>query len=1682
MDLQDFIEEKKINRIIFSKNLSNLENIVNKKFKFNNDLSNIIYFGVYSKEDIDILNSLEGNKYILFKNTDVDILFSDKELKEEFDKIDNKYILCSSENICCRLKYYGYYDYINIKINLVDNEIFKSVENRGNSIFINNGFNNNKPHYYGKKIIDELVKRNPNYNYIYSNEMDISYDKMIEIYKKCFIGLRVSNGEGLFLMENEMYSMGIKTINNNSMNGLKWESVEDIETIIKNETTLLEKKDNVDISVVIKYSNKKTELIKTLNYFQKNYCNIYNFEVVIVSNNNIENEIKNFDFSINSIKSDKTNDCELFNEGFKNSKGKIIICQKEEIVHINNIFNYILENLKDNEFYNFNSFFENNKYFCFTVHKKNLELLGGFDKRYTNENYYYYEELELNVKYNLKLNIKEINEINYFDIIEEKNECNKDIIYKNEELYKKNKKIHERNDFIYPKLLFLYWDGSPLAYLNYLTVISFNNYNPEWKIIVFTPTHKTNEISWTTEEQKEKYIGKCYFDELYKINNVVIKKIDLDKIGFYNEASEVIKSDYFRYYILEEYGGLWSDFDIIYTNSIEEKMNFKEETVIFRCKDYLNNVIEHEFEISENLYENDIICKCGHKKEKHNDIKNIKNHFNVYYPIGLFLTKRNNEFFNYINNKLINFYDKTNYQSLGSHMFIKLFPYTKLRCNCEASWCGGNKYYYKDLDSLDIFKNLKVCNEEYYLPIHYNEIDKLYNKNLELNLNNNIGIHWFNGNKISKNYLNYLNNFDYNLNNKKLNTINNYILKYYNNNLNFICFFNGQNKKLKKMIDNLETIYKNININVIINKGEINNNYNNIFEYKSIDEAVNNISSDVIIFQDISIIHNENILDEIINNKVTDCIAINKNIKNKNLDMQFKNNIYKNKQNDIIIFNKEYYNNQKLFDNKNIKKILSDKIEYMFPEKIPKILHFYWDDSKFDYLTSLTIKSAVFNNPDWKIILWRPNIKFKNNIEWESQEVIPPHTLDYNDDDYLDYNYLKEHLNVQINNIDYFDLGLNENYNEVLKSDIFRWRILHEYGGVWADMDILFINNIEKTDFEKYNCEYDDIEFVVSQYQKEIEGLTDSIDFYYIGFLMGSKNNTFYKKMYELSKKNINKTSYQGVGGDLMKSYFGLYDNIKKVLNNNNYSNLQSDSVYHYWWGDLRNMFLNNQQKDIIDYSIKNNNIIGYHWFRGVHLSKIYTHFHNYKNKIQNYENFKGPLISWVDYYKNIFNNFKEKNNEKMISIVMGYINRKKQVEITIDTIFKSKHKNFEIIIVNDCDDDLNFLLEKYDRNKIIIIENKDKEYINPCISYNIGLKKAKGEICILQNPECCHIGDILTTVNCLLKENDYMAFCSYYLDNYNKNDKLYEILYNKKIYNHDNVLINSNNNDENFWNINKIKNLLNFTLDYKKDSVLPPEKNGWCSHQYLNNNYLHFCTAIYKNKIQEIDYFSSIYKDGICFDDDDLVRKIILNKINYHYYPIPLQPNTYPILAEYSCFVVHQHHERFEYTDPNIMKKWENNKQIFIEENKKYIEKYLTIIKNEKIKFNIIIKNGKINLYNNNTYDITFNNEINSVKCNIIFDKENIKYIFNGGNLILNNNMTELYNNFDYLIKIYYNKNILYFNDDILYKKNNYFEINTKINNQEFKLNNLDLNTNIKIEISILNLNFKDNTILETK
>lgn len=886
--------------------------------------------------------------------------------------------------------------------------------------------------------------------------------------------------------------------------------------------------------------------------------------------------------------------------------------------------------------------------------------------------------------------------------------------------------------------------------------------------------------------------------------------------------------------------------------------------------------------------------------------------------------------------------------------------------------------------------------------------------------------------------------------------------------LSLLVYFEQKQLEIFKiLVKKLKELYDKVDINIITTNEMLELKEYNVFP--TIEDALHSIQDEYILYQDISVIHEVNLLDLVEND--FDYISINKLIQNDRISESMKKTIQENKIPDLIYFKKKIYVEGKLKftpeylkkENLKSKKIISDKIDYIFPNKIPKKIHFYWDGGKFDYLTKLTLQTFVFHNPDWEVILWMPNMKHHNKIIWEEKEFIPPHSFQYNDVDYLDIKFLKETLGINVKHIDYFDVGLKKNYH---KSDLFRWKILHDEGGVWSDMDILFVNNIEKVNFTHVNCNFHDIELVVSQYSEEI--VSDKIDFYYVGFLMSVKGSNFFKIMFEESIKNMKEQSSQGVGGDLLKSQFGLFDNIKNIIKHENYVNLDINSVYHYCRADLKNMYMNNKQGNIFEYAQENSAIIGYHWFREVHLSKSYYNFLNYYPTVHNFENFKGPLPLWVEYYKLIFNDFQLNSEQKKISIVMAYAERYKQLEATLMTISKSKYTNFEIIIVNDSKQNLTSLKEQFQQLEIVIFENTNKSYINPCMTYNKGIDIATGDIIIIQNPECCHIGDILSITSCLLKKNEYLVFPTFYFHEYRQNDIIHDLLYK--------------NNDNNFWNEKFIKEVFKVTLDEESKAAFSDTK-GWCSHHKYLPLYLHFCSAIYKSDLINIGKFSEKYKDGTCFDDDDLVRKIKLHNFNINYYCISEYPDSYPALAEFNAFCFHQHHNKLDYGDyckKNTKKSWEINGDIFIssqfEDVKIYLEKN-NIFEN----YNVEVENGCIEKIENECFYIKFNSNTNKMSIIPVY-MENFTYFFDGRRSSLSNNLVELYNMCDFLITVTSNNDTLTVNNKILEKNNTgKYVFEGKLLDSKIIIENCVENTTIKFDIVFKSLkDVKDNTILK--
>jgi GT2 family glycosyltransferase len=232
-----------------------------------------------------------------------------------------------------------------------------------------------------------------------------------------------------------------------------------------------------------------------------------------------------------------------------------------------------------------------------------------------------------------------------------------------------------------------------------------------------------------------------------------------------------------------------------------------------------------------------------------------------------------------------------------------------------------------------------------------------------------------------------------------------------------------------------------------------------------------------------------------------------------------------------------------------------------------------------------------------------------------------------------------------------------------------------------------------------------------------------------------------------------------------------------------------------------------------------------------------------------------------------------------MISIVTAYYNRKKQFIETLKSIKKSCYKDFEFIVVDDGstpENRLENLVGEFPFMKIIRVEPKDKWYVNPCVPFNVGIRAAKGEILVLQNPECLHIHDVLTYIGDNIDDTKYLTISAYALDEIRTN-----------------VLVK----------ISEHNALLKFFKALPQKVTTEDSNIGWYNHSKFRPSHFHFCAAITKKNMDLLNGFDERYASGIACDDAEFVirinrlglKKIICDEVSvihqWHpttYYSIP--------------------------------------------------------------------------------------------------------------------------------------------------------------------------------------------------
>jgi len=241
------------------------------------------------------------------------------------------------------------------------------------------------------------------------------------------------------------------------------------------------------------------------------------------------------------------------------------------------------------------------------------------------------------------------------------------------------------------------------------------------------------------------------------------------------------------------------------------------------------------------------------------------------------------------------------------------------------------------------------------------------------------------------------------------------------------------------------------------------------------------------------------------------------------------------------------------------------------------------------------------------------------------------------------------------------------------------------------------------------------------------------------------------------------------------------------------------------------------------------------------------------------------------------------------ISIAMAYFNRKSLLLNTLKSIAETKFPkdDFEVVIVDDQSNEENRLIDivnQFDFSINLIELHQIKRFWNrDVLPTNIAISRSLGKHIILQNPECLHIGDVISSTYSRLEAvNGYYSCKSLSVD--------------KSL--SDCISIDFANRQQ------IVKEVL--TKNTANHKIL------WYNHPIANPRHYHFTCGMSKENFVRIGGFDLKFMLAGSYADNDFVRRVKLGKIEIL---------TDSGLNDYDLMTVHQHHEKGDYVDSQPLK-----------------------------------------------------------------------------------------------------------------------------------------------------------------
>lgn len=246
-----------------------------------------------------------------------------------------------------------------------------------------------------------------------------------------------------------------------------------------------------------------------------------------------------------------------------------------------------------------------------------------------------------------------------------------------------------------------------------------------------------------------------------------------------------------------------------------------------------------------------------------------------------------------------------------------------------------------------------------------------------------------------------------------------------------------------------------------------------------------------------------------------------------------------------------------------------------------------------------------------------------------------------------------------------------------------------------------------------------------------------------------------------------------------------------------------------------------------------------------------------------------------------------------MMTVVMPYYDRQYQLNKTLESYAKSAFKDFVVIIVDD-GSPTDIVLPPCPF-KVEVIKMTDKVWMSQVVPLNVGFLRAleyNPDIVLITEPECYHIGDVLTCAS-KVTQDKYLSFGCFKINR--------EMTYG-------------------YYDIEALANKNKFIITQDETGDWDQNVNAWGNHPTIDPVAFHYCCAITKENLLKVNGFDERLAFGVSFEDDWFVRQV-------QNAGLTIEITEYP-------FVVHQWHERLSH---NIMQNapqmWDKNYRVLFNE-----------------------------------------------------------------------------------------------------------------------------------------------------